>query len=62
MKIDYRVKVRADSARALTSRGLAVNLHDCNDGEYYVVGPDEHYLQLAIDGCKLDVIGKIEKI
>lgn len=60
--INYRVKVKAGSSTELTAKGLAVNIADCAEGEYWVVGPDEAYLADAVQALHLDVITPCQKI
>lgn len=62
MKIKFRVKVKANSSTELTKLGLGVNLYNCAEGEYYIVGPNEGYLNEAIKAHSLVTISEIEAI
>ncbi len=62
MNFNSRVKVLGESLDSLTSKGFAVNAHDCKAGEYWVVGSSRSQLERDVKRHKLTTVSQYETI
>lgn len=62
MGTEYRVKVKATCIRELTSKGFAVNINECAEGEYWLLDKSLSNLQHGVDQYGLEVVSPCEVI
>lgn len=60
MDFNYRVKVLGTSLQALIDMGFAVNAHDCQTGEYWLIGCGRTSLETQVTQRKLVTISEYE--
>jgi len=62
MDFNYRVKVLGTSLQQLLDMGFAVNAHDCQPGEYWVIGCGRTSLENQVIHHSLTTITPYEAI
>lgn len=62
MNFNYRVKLLGCTIAQLTQQGFNVNLTDCNDGEFWVVGCSSYELERRVKRYGHKAISQYEAI
>lgn len=60
MNFNYRVKVMGTSLQDLINMGFAVNAHDCQPGEYWVIGCGQTSLENKVGQHSLVTVSQYE--